>query len=285
MFIRNQIALVAIFLAGCSGLPKTAENDFVYKKLENHTDVGVSAFSQNAHKFFWIYGRCNGDVRSYVILDQSQDPHLYNAPMKWQTFITGKSALTHDYRFLGDEDFLSAASSLEIVAFSSVLKTEHRVSVANQDILNIPALCKAKQDGFRAEEQALNDRAVAYNEKLIADVVKRTGLAPMLPGENRIDFNNLVLLLQKSGTSEHTGKFIWANDGDYRVAQVMGRRALLVSMTNPAYFPTITIIADKEVLEGQFWSSVSRGPLQFIGISTYQTVLGASRQTILFKEI
>ncbi|VVP89018.1 hypothetical protein [Pseudomonas fluorescens] len=285
MFIRNQIALVAMFLAGCSGVPKTAENDFVYKKLENRTDVGVSAFSQNVQKSFWIYGRCNEDVRNYVIVDQSRYPQPYNAPMKWKTFIAGKISTTHSYYFSDDQEFLSAVSSLEIAAKSKDLGRERSVSVANQDILNIPALCKAKQDGFRAEEKAINDRALAYNEKLIAHVVKRTGLTPMLPGDNRIDFNNLVLLLQKSGTSEHTGKFIWAHDGDYRVAQVMGRRALLVSMTNPAYFPTITIITDKEVLEGQFWSSVSRDPLQFIGISTYQTVLGARRQTILFKQI
>ncbi|MNI32534.1 hypothetical protein D3C73_864500 [compost metagenome] len=100
-----------------------------------------------------------------------------------------------------------------------------------------------------------------------------------------MDFNSLVSLIQKDGLSRHKNKFVWAQDGDYRVAQVVGDRVLLFSMNDQVLFPAITIITDEPAIEGQPWSSVSIGPLQLAAIESYLTVLGVSRQTIVFKRI
>ncbi|WP_223535344.1 hypothetical protein [Pseudomonas sp. GL-B-16] len=282
--MKRIIALAAVLaLNGCVSAPEYIESDFVYTPIERYGVVGIRAASHVAGRNFDIYGVCGDDKREYIIdTEMEWEP---GRPKPWLVRVSGQDQYVTHFRFETDDSFLFAVQSLEVASKLSSYYFAQRIRVVNDQILSIPKLCTEKQQQLNAEARTAQVQAEKKDDDLITAVVARTGAKPMLPGRNQMDFNNLVLLFQQTGASQHQGKFVWAADGDYRVAQVVGSRVLLVSMTNPSYFPTITIITDKEVLEGQFWSSVSQGPLQLIGISTYQTVLGASRQTILFKTI
>ena len=283
--MKRTIALSAVLaLSGCVSPPEYVESDFTYEDISGFAQVGVRATSKSTGKTIEAYGTCTGDELRYFIIRKSAGPYGGFGD-KWYVSIEGLRLYAGESHYKDEATFLAAASTIEVVGVTKKFGGQQRIRVASTQMERIPALCKAKQDGFIAHEKAIYEQADAENERLIDSVIERTGVQPMLIGKNLKDFNNLISLFQENGIANYKGKFVWVTDGDYRVAQVAGSRVLLISMTNPAYFPAITIITDKEALEGQFWSSVSRGPLQFIGVSTYQTVLGASRQTILFKPI
>lgn len=275
---------LSIFLAGCSGVPSNTENDFTYEDINDFSEVGVVATSQATGKTIEASASCTDEARRYVISRKSASPYG-GAGDEWTISIGGEMLFAGQSFYEDEAAFRAAVSAIELVGPKGRFGGQPRMRVSNPQMERIPELCKEKQAQVIAYIRDAEENGRIENERLISDVTSRTGAEPMLPGRNQMDFNNLVLLFQQTGASKHQGKFVWAADGDYRVAQVIGDKALLVSMTNPALFPAITIISDKQVLEGQFWSSVSRGPLQMIGISNYQTILNVSRQTILFKEI
>ena len=272
----------ALVLAGCVSTPEYTQGDFTYEDISSYGGVGVRATSILAGKTIDIFASCIEGERQYFI-----DPtSIFRVEEKrWTLNIDGSRFWRSEVKYSDEASFIASLATLEVVSPPRVFGEGRRFKVSNSQIERIPTLCKKKQAEHFAYVRNVKDKEIQENESLISGVVNRTGTKPMLPGKNQMDFNNLVLLFQQTGASKHQGKFVWVADGDYRVAQVAGGRVLLMSMTNPADFPAITIITDKEVLEGQFWSSVSHGPLEFIGVSTYQTVLGASRQTILFKPI
>lgn len=272
----------ALVLAGCVSTPEYTQGDFTYEDISSYGGVGVRATSILAGKTIDIFASCIEGERQYFI-----DPtSIFGVEEKrWTPNIDGSRFWRSEVKYSDEASFIASLATLEVVSPPRVFGEGRRFKVSNSQIERIPTLCKKKQAEHFAYVRNVKDKEIQENESLISGVVNRTGTKPMLPGKNQMDFNNLVLLFQQTGASKHQGKFVWVADGDYRVAQVAGGRVLLMSMTNPADFPAITIITDKEVLEGQFWSSVSHGPLEFIGVSTYQTVLGASRQTILFKPI
>jgi hypothetical protein len=119
--------------------------------------------------------------------------------------------------------------------------------------------------------------------KLIASVKKSTGLEPMFSGNNQKTFNELVYNFQKHGFTQHKNKFVWVENGDYRVSQVLEGKVMLTSYSN--YLPPVTIITSLPVIEGQYWSNVTRAPLKFIGVNNYRTVLGAYKQTVVFEQL
>lgn len=272
----------ALVLAGCVSTPEYTQGDFTYEDISSYGGVGVRATSILAGKTIDIFASCIEGERQYFI-----DPtSIFRVEEKrWTLNIDGSRFWRSEVEYSDEASFIASLATLEVVSPPRVFGEGRRFKVSNSQIERIPTLCKKKQAEHFAYVRNVKDKEIQENESLISGVVNRTGTKPMLPGKNQMDFNNLVLLFQQTGASKHQGKFVWVADGDYRVAQAAGGRVLLMSMTNPADFPAITIITDKEVLEGQFWSSVSHGPLEFIGVSTYQTVLGASRQTILFKPI
>ena len=275
---------LSIFLAGCSSVSSNTENDFTYEDINDFAQVGVSATSKATGSAVKALAFCDSESRRYAIGALSTGKFV-GIGYEWTINIDGYPHSADTLFYEDEAKFLAALSTIEVVGPAGIFGGRQRMTVLSPQMERIPELCKEKQAQVMAYIHDAGKKANEENERLISDVVNRTGAQPMLPGNNQMDFNNLVRLFQKDGASQHQGKFVWAGDGDYRVAQVIGEKALLISMTNPGFFPAITIISDKQVLEGQFWSSVSRGPLQLIGISNYQTVLNVSRQTILFKAI
>lgn len=285
MKMKRIIALSAVLaLSGCVSSPEYVESDFTFEDVSSFDQVGVRATSKSTGKTIEAYGSCTEDERRYLIVRKSSGPYGGFGD-KWDVSIEGLRLYAGESHYEDETKFLAAISTLEVVGPENKFGGQQRIRVSSAKMERIPILCKAKQDAFITHKKSIHHKADAENERLIDSVITRTGLQPMFIGKNLKDFNTLVRVFHENGMANYKERFVWVSDGDYRISQVVGGRVLLVSMTNPALFPTITIITDKEALVGQFWSSVSRGPLQFIGVSTYQTVLGASRQTILLKTI
>ncbi|MDD0974840.1 hypothetical protein [Pseudomonas fontis] len=283
--MKRIIALsVVLALSGCVSSPEYVESDFTFEDVSSFDQVGVRAISKSTGKTIEAYGTCTEDERRYFIVRKSSGAYGGFGD-KWDVSIEGLRLYAGESHYEDEATFLAAISTLEVVGPENKFGGQQRIRVASAQMDRIPTLCKAKQDAFTAHKKSIYEKSDAENERLTDSVIERTGVQPMFLGKNLKDFNALVRIFQENGTTNYKERFVWVSDGDYRISQVVEGRVLLVSMTNPGLFPTITIITDKEALEGQFWSSVSRGPLQFIGVSTYQTVLGASRQTILFKSI
>lgn len=283
--MKRIIALsILVSIGGCASAPQVTQSDFTYKDISDYGGVGVRATSPSAGVAIDISASCiEGDIH-YSIRPISTEPYRA-ADKRWSLIMGGAGFLRGSVDFDSEALFRASIATLEAVSPPALFGGSQRVKISNYQIEAIPDLCRKKRGEHLAHVRGLADKDRAKDEQLISEVVGRTGVQPMLTGKNQMSFNNLMSLLQESGVSKHKGKFIWVSDGDYRIAQVVGRRVLLISMTNPGAFPAITIITDKEALEGQFWSSVSQGPLELIGMSSYKAVLGASRQTILFKSI
>lgn len=283
--MKRIIALsILVSVGGCASAPQTIPSDFTYKDISDYGGVGVRATSPSAGVAIDISSSCiEGDIQ-YSIRPTSTE--LYRAADKrWSLSMDGAGFWKSSVEFENEALFRASLATLEVVAPATLFGRGQRFKVSNSQIEAIPDLCRKKRAEHIAYTRSIEDKERTKDDRLISDVIERTGVEPMLPGKNQMSFNSIISLLQESGVSKHKGKFVWVSDGDYRIAQVDGKRVLLVSMTNPGSFPAITIITDKEAMEGQFWSSVSHGPLELIGVSSYHTVLGASRQTILFKSI
>lgn len=283
--MKRIIALsIALSLGGCSNSPQSAHNDFTYENFSSYRTVGVRAVSTSAGMAIDISASCIEGDTQYSVRPTITESYRA-ADKRWSLNMDGAGFWKKSAEFDNEALFRASLATLEVVRPSTLFGGDQRLKVSNSQIEEIPDLCRKKRAEHLTYVRNIEDKERRKDDRLISDVVDRTGVQPMLPGKNQMSFNNIISLLQESEVSKHKGKFVWASDGDYRIAQVVGKRVLLISMTNPGGFPAITIITDKEAMEGQFWSSVSHGPLELIGMSSYLTVLGASRQTILFKSI
>lgn len=279
----KRIALSALVaLSGCAG--QAAQNDFTYEDINGFDQVGVRASSKSTGKTVEVSASCAEEARRYAITRRSAG-EFGGAGDPWTISIGGEKLFAGETSYEDEAQFLAAVSTIEVVGPTGRFGGQERMTVSNPQMQRIPELCKAKQAQVIAYIHDAEAKATAEDKRLISEVSSRTGAQPMLPGRNQMDFNNLVLLLQKDGLSRHQNKFVWAKDGDYRVAQVLGNRVLLLSMNDHAMFPAITIITDEQAIEGQPWSSVSKGPLQISAIESYVTALGVSRQSIVFRRI
>jgi hypothetical protein len=281
--MKRIIALsAAAALSGCAG--QTVQNDFTYEDMDNFSEVGVRASSKATGKTVDVSAICTEEARRYVISRRSTGKYG-GAGDEWTISVGGNKIFAGESFYEDEAGFLAAVSTIEVVGPTGRFGGQERMTVSSPQMQRIPELCKEKQAQVIAYMRDAEKKSNEDNDRLISDVVSRTGAQPMLPGRNQMDFNNIVLLLQKDGISRHQNKFVWAQDGDYRVAQVLGNRVLLLSMNDHVMFPAITIITDEQAIEGQPWSSVSKGPLQVSEIGNYVTVFGVSRQTIVFRRI
>ncbi|MCA4964924.1 hypothetical protein [Pseudomonas sp. Y24-6] len=281
--MKRIIALSAVAaLSGCAG--QAVKNDFTYEGVDSFSAVGVRASSKATGKTVEVSAICTEESRRYVISRRSAGK-FGGAGDPWTISIGGETLFAGETFYEDEAEFLAAVSTIEVVGPTGRFGGQDRMTVSSPQMQRIPELCKEKQAQVIAYIHNAEAKATAEDKRLISEVSSRTGAQPMLPGRNQMDFNNLVSLIQKDGISRHRNKFVWAQDGDYRVAQVIGNRVLLFSMTNPGMFPAITIITDEQAIEGQAWSSVSKGPLQVSEIGNYVTAFGVSRQTIVFRRI
>jgi hypothetical protein len=281
--VMKRIALSAVLaLSGCAG--QSVQNDFTYEDVDGFSEVGVRASSKATGKTVEVSASCDAEARRYVIIRRSAGKYG-GAGDPWTISVGGEKLFAGTSFYEDEAEFLADASTIEVVGPVGRFGGQERMTVSSPQMQRIPELCREKQAQVMACMREAEAKANEENDRLISEVSNRTGAQPMLTGRNQMDFNNLVSLIQKDGLSRHQNKFVWAQDGDYRVAQVLGDRVLLLSMNDHVMFPAITIITDEQAIEGQPWSSVSKGPLQLSVIESYVTVFGVSRQTIVFRRI
>lgn len=278
---RMSIALSVLVLAGCSAV-QPSRSDIAYQVITDEAVVGVMATSAQAGLRVDVYAICDASRREYHISSTSG----FRPPAdQWSLEVDGGRFWKSDLKFNDEESFLRSINSLAMVSPKKILGGEDRFPIANQDMLKIPKGCVTRQNESAARLEKSAQKNAERNAEIVAEVVHRTGVQPMLTGENQRSFNSLVAMFRGLGIENFVGKFVWAQDGDYFVSQILTGEVVLTSLTNPALFPPITIMTDKQALEGQPWSAVSRGPLQFIGPKQYQTALGVERQVLVFKSI
>lgn len=279
---RIAYVLSILALAGCMSDPVQSQGDIAYEPISDNGRIGVRASSSAAGIAIDVTAFCDADRREYRI-----DYTSTFRPEKdrWVVMVDGKKLWQSDLSYSDDSLFLGSINTLEIVGPMTVFSGQPRAHVANAQMLRMPELCRQMQKEDLARLSELDEESAKKDEALVSAVISRTGVRPMLGGGNQKDFNNLVNMFRSLGVEDFVGKFVWAEDGDYFVSQILRGEVILTSLTNPALFPPISIVTDKQGLEGQRWSSVSRGPLQFVGPKQYQTALGVERQVLVFKAI
>lgn len=286
--MKGIIALsAALALSGCASAPEYAESDFTYEDMSGFAQVGVRATSKSTGKTIEAYGNCSDQGRDYVIRLKSDGVNP-NYGGGWNAFVEGLQLDEDPYHYKDEKDFIAAIPTLEMVGPRKTFSAEPRIKIANSNMQRIPDLCKQKQAEVLAyihNAQGLaENKERQENERLISDVVNRTGVKPMLGGDNHKDLNNLALLFRTTGTDPHEGKFVWAEAGDYEAVQILDGKVLMLSRFSPS-FPAIIIFMDTKPPKGKSSVSLFKAPLKLIGTSTYETVLGESRQAIVFKAI
>lgn len=282
-FLKYAGMVSAAFVAACASSPHYLESDFVTTPIKVFGRVGTKSTSLKSGKEFEIYGICADGAQEYVIRQISTS--AFGADGRWVVQTADGRSVTSDQIFHDRRAFLAALGSLEVVKRPEGLEGERRMRVAISQAATIPDQCEAMQARDSAEAANRANAEVEKTSSLIRDVVTRTGIQPMLTGRNEHDFNNLVTMFRRVGVDDFLGKFVWAKDGDYLISQAMQGEVVLTSLTNPSLFPPIRIITDKQALEGQAWSAVSRGPLEFMGPAIHQTAYGGTRQVLVFKAI
>lgn len=279
---RMSIGLSVLLLAGCATSQPVKQSDIAYQELTDEGVVGVIATSAQAGLRVDVYAYCDSSRREYHITSSSN----FRPPAEqWTLEVDGGRFWKSDLQFSDENSFIRSLNSLVMVSPRKILGGEDRIQVASPGMLEIPDTCKATQSQVAARLARSAQKIADRDSEIVAEVVRRTGVQPMLTGENQRSFNSLVAMFRGLGAEDFVGKFVWAQDGDYFVSQILRGEVVLTSLTNPTLFPLISIMTDKQALEGQPWSSVSRGPLQFVGPKQYQTVLGAERQVLVFKSI
>lgn len=276
--------LAGVVLGGCASGVRYIPGDFAYEDISKGGVVGVRASSDGTGKIFDVYADCVEGECQYVIR-QALKGGVGNEGLRWRARAGESYLASSDTYFNSPDEFASATAALEVVRSGNDFSDEIRIKVANERMLR---LASAANDLKAAQVKAVNSAKLAADvesNRQIAEVATRTGVQPMLTGRNQKDFNSLATMFRGLGIEEFVGKFVWAGDGDYRVSQILEGEVILTSLTNPSLFPMISIVTDKQALEGQAWSAVSKGPLQFAGPRMYKTAIGVERQVLVFKTI
>ena len=184
-----------------------------------------------------------------------------------------------------DEKALAELSTnLQIGKPQKSLKRPPILDLDQEKISSLIELCTNKFNSyaFKAREKA---RAVANKRQALIDKVRSLhNVEPMFNGENQIRIDDLVTEFLNYGYSEKIGKFVWFYDGTFRVDQVLDGGVILKSNSYTGLLP-ITIFTEKKALENQRWSAVSGSPLKFIGVDSFDTVIGTKQQTLVFEHL
>lgn len=282
--MKGIITLSAVLaLGGCVSASDYVAGDFTYEDISDSTRIGVRATSSLAGMAIDVFGLCTADERQYFIDPTSMGPYRPEGN-EWTANIDGGGFWRSEAKYDDEASFIASLSTLEVISPPGVFGGKRRIKVANQQMERITALCNERQDQALAYVHDAKEKERRENERLISDVVNRTGVKPMLGGDNHKDLNNLALLFRATGTDPHEGKFVWAEAGDYETVQIMDGKVLMLSRFSPS-FPAVIIFTDTKPPKGKSSFSLFKAPLKLIGTSTYETVLGESRQAIMFKAI
>lgn len=275
--MNKLIFIIPILLSGCMFIMPIKPNDISLQLVENWQEVGYKIQSECLEHDVQILANCASDPQTYTFSFRNKENNKIANGAQWSFFTNGGYNIS-SLNLYDENEYLSLITNIQVAKFRG-----SKIDITFPELTSLPELCKNKY-AKRQEERSQRRKAIMEKDaKLVASVKKSTGLEPMFSGNNQKTFNFVVSNFQKHGFSQHKNKFVWLDDGDYRVSQVLEGRVMLTSYSN--YLPPITIITSLPAMEGQWWSKVTRAPLKFIGVKNYKTVLGVGKQTVVFEQL
>lgn len=279
-------------LAGCAKAPAYIDSDFTYKKLSDQRllggeagkadKVGFEGSSKFTGKAFEIFAICSPEARRYFIQETGVSPG--RSGKQWVARLDGGELWNGRAEFYDESTYLKSLGSLEVIRAPKGIAGEERMKVASRDMEQLPGLCKAKQEAALNEGRGTKSEPDRQKDRRSTEVSNRTGLLPMLSGENRMDLNNLALLYRTSGTGPYENKFVWVDAGDYEAVEITEGKVLLVSRFSPT-FPAVLFLINTKPSEGRSSFPLFTSPMKLIGTSSYETRLGYRKQLIIFEGI
>jgi len=185
---------------------------------------------------------------------------------------------------IDEKTLIELSPNLQIGKPQNSLKRPPILDLDQERIGSLIDLCSSKYKAYASGARQKARAAANKRSDLIDKVRSLHNVEPMFNGENQMRIDDLVTEFLNYGYSEKVGKFVWFYDGTYRVDQVLEGGVILKSNSYTGLLP-ITIFTEKKALENQRWSAVSGSPLKFIGVDSYDTVIGTKQQTLLFEHL
>lgn len=282
--MRNIIftSIVCSLFLGCVASSPVRPKDLTYRLIESNRTIGYQIESNSLEYDIEILAECSSSNKKYSLnfVEKGTSKNARNP--QWSFFYNGKknylSSTVYD-----EKNYLRNVAQIQTARYLGQFKYSKKIELTSPKLNQLPELCGKKHDRLVLTERNKSQQKRDKDKKLIDSVAKKTGLSPMLTGDNQTSLNELVYDFQRNGYSQHKNKFVWVTDGDYRVSQVLNDKVMLTSYNSS--LPPITIVTKLPALEGQFWSKISRSPLKLIGATNYKTILGAQKQTIVFQQL
>jgi len=150
----------------------------------------------------------------------------------------------------------------------------------SEKLLDLVTQCNLKK------KARIDNRAQLYKKRKerISKIADNFGLTPMFGGSNVASFEEIITQISQRGEVNTRGQFVRVQNGFYRVTQVIGKRGAILSSYGFSNQPLIRINTVGPVIQGQDWARTS-SLVKFVEVTSATTVLGASRQIIVFDQL
>jgi len=290
MKLKILLLVSSIIMIGCSTLtvikPADLKYEYIQEKLSNPI-VGYRITSNSLEYDVEVVSRYLQMPMTFEIYMVDRETGRKEKNSKWK-FLKGKKFLKSSMK-IDEEEYLNLITDLQLSkgipkwGDSYNLNYPNRFLLSSSELHGLVDLAKNKKRENSRAIKLKRKKIHEQEQKLITNVSKTTRLKPALPKGNQVEFDELVNLFKENGISRYKNKFVWLTDGFYKISQVFNDKVILTSYNTN--LPPITILTSLDAIEGQLWSKISRAPLKIIGISNYTTVLGASKQTIVLKQL
>ena len=279
---RNYLFLSCILLASCKSTTALEPVDLNYKSINTLTNVGYLISSSSLEHDIRVMGNCSTKESKFNFAFFEKNSNKKPIQPQWSFFFNNKKSFRSS-KIYNENEFNNIINNFQVAKYLGNYNYSPKINLSSEKLSDLIELCKNKHIAYQLERKEKYEQNQLKQIKLINSVKNSTGLNPMFGGKNQLSFNELAYSFINDGFNQHLNKFIWLTDGDYKVSQVLNSKVMLTSYSNN--LPPITIITKLQTIEGQFWSKVSRKPLKFIGLNNYKTVLGVSKQTIVFQQL
>ena len=250
-----------------------------YHLLEDGNSALLAIDANTEFKPIVVVSDCASAKRTYSFKQYDKKTDKYAKHKQFLIYANNQ----HYYKSgpISEQDLLKMSDSLQIRKPQQSASSPPQFSINSERVNALINLCKSKYQTLIKNATIQAKNAAQKRQSLIDKVSSRHNLKPMFNGRNQMRMDDLVSDFLNFGYSNHIGKFIWLDDGTYKVDQVLDKGVIIKSRYS-GLLP-ITIFTKEKALENQRWSAISRSPLKFIGVDSYDTVIGTKQQTLLFE--
>jgi len=279
---RNYLVFFCILLTSCKSTSEVQPVDLSYKPINTRSNVGYLISSNSLKYNIEVLGKCSTKKSKFTFSFLDKNSNKKPRQPQWSFFFNDEKNIFSS-KIYSETEFNKVINNFQVAKYIGNYNYSSKINLSSPKLSALVELCQNKYTEYQLKKKEKSDKTQAAQLELINSVKNSTGLNPMFSGKNELSFNELVYSFLNSGFNQHKNKFVWLTDGDYKVSQVLSGKVMLTSYSNN--LPPITIITKLQALEGQFWSKVSRAPMKFVGLTNYKTVLGISKQTIIFQQL